>query len=132
MNFDSLRRYCSTLPGSTRDIKWGADEVYSVGAKMFAAFGIEKGKPANVGFKCRPDRFLELTDQDGIIPAPYLARAHWVLVQDAKALSDAAARDLVGESHALIFAKLTRKQQATISSGAKPPRAPPPASPRKR
>ena len=122
MNFESLRKYCATLPGATRDIKWGADEVYSVGAKMFAVFGIERGKPANVGFKCEPDRFLELTDQDGIIPAPYLARAHWVLVQEAKALPDAAARELVRESHALIFAKLTKKQQATIS-GAGPARA---------
>ena len=117
MNFESLRKYCATLPGATRDIKWGADEVYSVGAKMFAAFGIEGGKPANVGFKCEPDRFLELTDQAGIIPAPYLARAHWVLVEDAKALSDTSARELVRESHALLFAKLTKKQQATISGG---------------
>ena len=115
VNFESLRKYCATLPGATRDIKWGADEVYSVGAKMFAAFGIERGRPANVGFKCEPDRFLELTDQNGIIPAPYLARAHWVLVQDAKALSDMAARDLVRASHALIFSKLTKKQQTTIS-----------------
>ena len=118
MNLESLRKYCATLPGATRDIKWGADEVYSVGAKMFSVFGIEKGKPANVGFKCGPDRFLELTDQDGIIPAPYLARAHWVLVRDAKALSDATARDLVRASHALIFAKLTKKTQASISAAA--------------
>ena len=95
MNLDSLRKYCATLPGATRDIKWGADEVYSVGGKMFAAFGLEKGKAANAGFKCDPERFLELTDQPGIIPAPYLARAHWVLVQDPKALTDAAARELV-------------------------------------
>ena len=44
MNIDSLRKYCATLPGATRDIKWGADEVYSVGAKMFAVFWIERGK----------------------------------------------------------------------------------------
>jgi predicted DNA-binding protein (MmcQ/YjbR family) len=121
MNFESLRKYCATLPGATRDIKWGADEVYSVGAKMFSVFGTEKGKPANVGFKCEPNRFLELTDQDGIVPAPYLARAHWVLVQDAKALSDSVARELVRESHALIFAKLTKQQQAAIcAAGPKP------------
>jgi predicted DNA-binding protein (MmcQ/YjbR family) len=93
LNFESLRRYCATLARRDPRHQWGADEVYSVGAKMFSVFGIERGKPANVGFKCDPDRFLELTDQDGIIPAPYLARAHWVLVQDAKALSDATARE---------------------------------------
>jgi predicted DNA-binding protein (MmcQ/YjbR family) len=118
MNFESLRKYCATLPGTTRDIKWGADECYSVGGKMYAVFGIERGKPANVGFKCEPERFLELTDQQGIIPAPYLARAHWVLVQDGKALADAVARELVARSHGLIFAKLTRKAQSAIAAAA--------------
>ena len=115
MNFDSLRRYCTKLPGATRDIKWGADEVYSVGGKMFAVFCVERGMAKTASFKCDPERFLELTDQPGIVPAPYLARAHWVQLQDAKALPDAAARELVGRSRALVFAKLTRKEQASLS-----------------
>ena len=116
MNLDSLRKYCATLPGATRDIKWGADEVYSVGAKMFAVFWVEQGKAKNASFKCDPERFLELTDQEGIVPAPYLARAHWVQVSEAKALPDGAARELVLRSHALVMAKLTRKEQAAISA----------------
>jgi predicted DNA-binding protein (MmcQ/YjbR family) len=123
MNFDTLRKYCAKLPGTTRDIKWGADECYSVGGKMYAVFGLERGRPANVGFKCDPERFLELTDQQGIVPAPYLARAHWVLVQNAKALADTMARDLVTRSHALIFAKLTKKAQASIAAVAPAARA---------
>ena len=92
MNLEALRKFCGGLPGATRDIKWGADEVYSVGAKMFAVFWIDKGKAKTVSFKAGSDRFLELTDLSGIVPAPYLARAHWVHVRDAKALSDADAR----------------------------------------
>ena len=122
LNFETLRKYCATLPGTTRDIKWGADECYSVGGKMYAVFGIERGKPAKVGFKCDPERFLELTDQQGITPAPYLARAHWVLVRDAKALAERAARELVARSHALVFAKLTKKAQATVAAAARPSR----------
>ena len=116
MNLDSLRKYCATLPGATRDIKWGADEVYSVGAKMFAVFWIERGKARTASFKCDPERFLELTDQEGIVPAPYLARAHWVQVRETKALPDGAARELVQRSHALVMAKLTRKEQAAITA----------------
>jgi predicted DNA-binding protein (MmcQ/YjbR family) len=115
MNLDALRKHCATLSGTTRDIKWGADEAYSVGRKMFAVFWIDKGKPKTVSFKCDPERFLELTDQKGIVPAPYLARAHWVQVQDPKALAEAIARDLVARSHDLVFSKLTRKQQAEIA-----------------
>ena len=124
MNLDSLRKYCATLPGATRDVKWGADEVYSVGGKMFAVFCVGRGKATTVSFKCDPERFLELTDQPGVVPAPYLARAHWVQLQDAKALTDAAARELVDRSRALVFAKLTRKEQASIC-------APPPPTHRK-
>ena len=115
MNLEALRKFCGGLPGATRDIKWGADEVYSVGAKMFAVFWIDKGKAKTVSFKAGADRFLELTDLSGIVPAPYLARAHWVQVQDAKALSDADARALVAHSHALVTAKLPKKIRAAFA-----------------
>ncbi len=118
MNLDALRKHCATLPGVTRDIKWGADEAYSVGEKMFAVFWIDKGKARTASFKCDPERVLELTDQSGIVPAPYLARAHWVQVQNAKALTDATARELVTRSHALVLAKLPRKRQAAIVGAA--------------
>ena len=118
MNFDSLRKYCATLPGATMDIKWGADECHCVGGKMFAVFPMTRGKDDSVSFKCDPGRFLELTDVPGIIPAPYLARAHWVRVTDAKALPDTQARELVAHSHALILAKLTRRQREAIGATA--------------
>ncbi len=115
MNLETLRKFCGGLPGATRDIKWGADEVYSVGEKMFAVFWIDKDKAKTVSFKAGADRFLELTDLSGIVPAPYLARAHWVQVQDVKALSDADARALVAHSHALVAAKLPKKIRATLA-----------------
>jgi len=70
MNLDALRKHCATLPGVTRDIKWGADEAYSVGEKMFAVFWIDKGKARTVSFKCDPERFLELTDQSALFRRP--------------------------------------------------------------
>lgn len=117
MNFDSLRKYCATLPGATVDVKWGADECHCVGGRMFAVFGVAKRKAGNVSFKCEPSRFLELTDVPGIVPAPYLARAHWVQIEDGKAVSDAQARELVAHSHALVMAKLTRHERETIREG---------------
>jgi predicted DNA-binding protein (MmcQ/YjbR family) len=69
-----------------------------------------------VSFKCDPGRFLELTDLPGVVPAPYLARAHWVQVADAKALADKQARELVARSHALIMAKLTRREREAIAA----------------
>ena len=126
MNLEALRKFCGGLPGATRDIKWGADEVYSVGAKMFAVFWLDKTKAKTVSFKAGSERFLELTDRSGIVPAPYLARARWVQVQSVKALSDADACALVTHSHALVAAKLPTKIRAALvdaSHGKSAPRS---------
>ncbi len=120
MTLDPLRAFCSTLPGATMDVKWGADEVYSVGGKMFAVFRIDGGRARHLSFKCDPARFLELTDLPGVVPAPYLARAHWVQVKDPKALPRAQLDALVADSHARVLAKLPRRAQAAVAGAAVP------------
>jgi predicted DNA-binding protein (MmcQ/YjbR family) len=113
MDFEAAKALCRTFPGSTEDIKWGADIVFSVGLKMFAVTGGDV--PAKgMSFKVDDERFLELTDRAGIIPAPYLARAKWVYVENAKALSDKEAAALLRRSYELVFAKLTKKLQREI------------------
>lgn len=115
MNFESAKTLCRTFTGVTEDTKWGNDLVFSVGEKMFAVTNL--GEATGMSFKVEDDRFLELTDRPGIIPAPYLARAKWVYVEDAKALGDAEAAELLRRSYELVFAKLTRKLQREISGG---------------
>jgi len=114
MNLAKLPTFCATLRDVQSDVKWGADLCFTIDAKMFAVFGTRDGKPTNLGFKCDPERFLEFTDQPGIIPAPYLARAHWVLVEDPKALSDADAKALIRHSYALIVGKLSKRRQREL------------------
>ena len=117
-----IHKFCKALPGSTFDIKWGKDECYSVGGKMFAVigpggtYGGSKSAAWSIGFKVDDNRFLELTDVEGIIPAPYMAKHKWVLVQDPKALSDAELAELVKRSHALIVSKLPKKTQAKLTA----------------
>jgi predicted DNA-binding protein (MmcQ/YjbR family) len=112
MDYEKVKVVCRSLPGVTEDIKWGADLVFSVGGKMFAAMAAEN--PDAVSFKVDDDRFLELTDRPGIIPAPYLARAKWVYIEDLKSISDAEAAELLKRSYELVFAKLTKKMQREI------------------
>ena len=113
MNFHTALALCHSFPGVTTDTKWGNDLVFSVGEKMFAVTNL--GEPEGFSFKVDDDRFLELTDREGIIPAPYLARAKWVYVEDAKALSDEEAAQLLRRSYELVFGKLTKKVQREIS-----------------
>ena len=106
-----VKAFCLALPGATHDVKWGKDHCYSVGDKMFAVIGPD----GSMSFKVDDNRFLELTDREGFIPAPYMAKHKWVLVQDVKDVAEAELKALVKRSHELIFAKLSRKAQREIA-----------------
>lgn len=122
MNSDSLLKFCASLPHVKLDLKWGHVMACCVHEKMFALFGVdENGKTEKYSFKADPERFLELTDRQGLIPAPYLARAKWVAVVEDKALSQAEAKALLQHAHALIVRKLPKYIQQEIASGMQAP-----------
>lgn len=108
----TLRAVCASLPAATQDVKWGEVLVFSVGNKMFATTHLDGGD--GFCFKVDDDRFLELTDRPGIIPAPYLARAKWVQITNTKTLSREETTALVKRSYQLVFSKLTKKLQREI------------------
>lgn len=113
--FAKLAEHAMSLPGATQDIKWGADWVASVGGKMFLAGGSPDPRGWKAcSFKADAHRFLELTGLPGFAPAPYLARAGWVSLQDPKALPLPELKALVARSHALVAAGLTKKLQREL------------------
>jgi predicted DNA-binding protein (MmcQ/YjbR family) len=118
MTFAALKKHALSLPGAEPDLKWEVDWTACVGGRMFLIGGPEPGPWRGVSFKVDPHRFLELTGIAGIEPAPYLARAQWVQVKDPKALPLAELKALVTRSHALIAAKLTRKQRDALGLAA--------------
>lgn len=65
-------------------------------------------------FKCSDISYSLLTQQEGMIPAPYLARAKWVQMEEEGALSDADLKAYIEAAHKIIAAKLTRKQQKEL------------------
>ncbi|MGH7243815.1 MAG: MmcQ/YjbR family DNA-binding protein [Phycisphaerales bacterium] len=107
-----LRDFCRTLPGTTEDIKWGDDLVFSVGKKMYACFDLEN--PHEIGFKCDEDEFDALTEMPGIIPAPYAAKYGWVKITKRGALSPTKLKALITKSHVLVASCLPKKTQAKL------------------
>ncbi len=98
-------------PGVGSDIKWHDDRAYSVGGKMFAVYCFQGSNAGQVSFKVDHERFLELTDRHGVIPAPYLARAHWVSVLPSSAMAREELVGLLRGSYEMVRSKLTRKVQ---------------------
>ena len=114
MSFAAIRKYCASLPCATYDVKWGADHVYSVGAKMFCVTHENDQGVANASFKVDDDLFLQYTDRAGFIPAPYMARNKWVQVQDLKSVSDGELKALIKRSQELVAMKLTKKLRTQL------------------
>ena len=114
MTTDQLREFCKELPGVTEDIKWDNDLCFSVGKKMFAVTGIENAE-GGISVKTTPEKFAELTERPGIRPAHYVARYHWVTVEDPDAVSDDGLRQLIRESYQLVFDKLPSKLKKSIN-----------------
>jgi len=116
MTVARLEALCGRLPGATRDIKWGADLVFSVGGKMFAVTPVEGSEVSRLAFKVPDGRFLELTDQPGIIASPYLARARWVSVVEPWRFATAELAAHIETSYGLVRARLTKKMQAELGA----------------
>jgi predicted DNA-binding protein (MmcQ/YjbR family) len=108
MNIDQLRNFCLSMPHATEDVKWGDDLCFCVGEKMFCVTGLDSPE-AGVSIKCRPEVFAELIELDGITPARYMARYHWVTVEQTSGLPSARLKELIGESYQMVFDKLPAK-----------------------
>lgn len=129
MDIDYVRAVCLAQPHATEHVQWGSDLVFKVAGKMFAVMNLEPG-PVAVSFKTAPEQFAELVEQPGIIPAPYLARAHWVALEEFRALPAAELRARLEESYRLVVERLPKAARAALSAPAKP--ASPPARRRSR
>jgi predicted DNA-binding protein (MmcQ/YjbR family) len=112
MDIEVLRKFCLSLPAATEDIKWGNDLVFSVGGKMFCVAGLEQ--PYKFSFKVSDEEFEELSNTDGFIPAPYMARAKWVLVANPSKLNKKEREHYIKESYELVKAKLSKKERSTL------------------
>jgi predicted DNA-binding protein (MmcQ/YjbR family) len=115
MTIDQLRKYCSTLPHVTEDVKWGNDLCFLIAGKMFCVASLDPREGNRVSFKCTPEDFAEFTERDGIIPAPYMARNLWVSLEKWSALRDQEIKAAVAKSYGLVKAKLPKKIQQKLA-----------------
>jgi predicted DNA-binding protein (MmcQ/YjbR family) len=86
MSIDRTRAFLLSLPRVEETLQWDRLVYWvldkAVGGKMFAMVEPEPGGRQVIAFATPPDRYPELLEIEGIQPAPYLARAHWIAVED--------------------------------------------------
>ncbi len=114
MDIEKVRALCLSFPHVTEVVLWGNDLVFKIGGKMFAVTGLEAASDHCLSFKCTPEEFAELVERDGIVPAPYVARYHWVALQSFSVLSDRELKALLRNAYDLVLAKLPKKVKAQL------------------
>ena len=112
MDNERVRALCMALPHVTETVNWGHHLVYwvgdrDIGGKMFAMTDLD----GHAG----PERFHELLETDGVIPAPYMARAYWVTIERWDALRPREYEDELRRAHGLIYAKLPKRTQGILN-----------------
>jgi predicted DNA-binding protein (MmcQ/YjbR family) len=120
MDNESVRAYCLSFPHVTEEILWGADLVFKIGGKMFTVIGLDAGSDHRMSFKATPEKFAELIERNGIVPAPYVAKYHWVALERFNALSEKELKSLVQTAYDLVFEKLPKKAKAGLGTGDTP------------
>jgi predicted DNA-binding protein (MmcQ/YjbR family) len=113
MNVDSIRRFCLSFPAAEENLQWGDDLCFKVGRKIFAILAVDS-LPPKLCFKCTPEKFAELVEQEDIIPAPYVGRYKWVLLQRLDVLRKTELEDLIRESYAMVLAKVPKKRPCSL------------------
>jgi len=114
---DWVRSFCLSLPHTTEDVQWEHDLLFRIAGKIFCVANLEPGLvPTKLAFKCTPETFAELVEVEGIIPAPYMARNHWVAITDLDALRQDQIKDFVRVSYSLVRERLPKKTQANLAA----------------
>jgi len=117
MDIDAIRRHCLGFPHATENVQWGCDLCFKVDGKLFAVAPLEVA-PVKLSFKCTPEKFVELCERPGIIPAPYMARAQWVALESLSAVPHDELRELLAQSYELVWERLPKKRREALASAA--------------
>ena len=120
MDNERIRAICMGLPHVAETLNWGNILVYWVGdrdlgGKMFALTNADGTGDVVLAFHCGAERFHELLENEGIQPAPHLARAWWVALERWNSLKPREIEQELACAHALIYEKLPKRTKAALA-----------------
>ncbi len=125
MDVEAIRAFLLSLPHVAETMQWGDNLVFwvgdkAIGGKMFAVLNLDYVKNSQViGYAAGPERYADLLEIDGVTPAPYMARMHWVAVRAWSVFRPSQWKSELTAAHNLIYTKLPVRTKAAL---ALPPR----------
>jgi predicted DNA-binding protein (MmcQ/YjbR family) len=119
MDAERIRAYILTLPHAVETMQWGANLVFwvgdkTIGGKMFALVNLDGDGKGVISYAAGPQRYSELLEIEGIIPAPYMARIYWVAVERWSVFRTTEWEQELSAAHTLTFNKLPPRTRAVL------------------
>jgi predicted DNA-binding protein (MmcQ/YjbR family) len=120
MDNERIRAICLALAHVSETVNWGHHLVYwvgdrDIGGKMFAMTDLDGTGTGVLWFHAGSERFHELVETEGIIPAPYLAKAGWVAVERWDILRAREYEEELRRAHELVYAKLPKRTKTVLA-----------------
>jgi predicted DNA-binding protein (MmcQ/YjbR family) len=120
MDVERTRAYLLTLPHAVETMQWGANLVFwvgdkAIGGKMFALINLDGDGRAVISYSAGPERYSELLEIEGIIPAPYMARIHWVAVERWNVFRTSEWEQQLRAAHEITLNKLPPRTRAALA-----------------
>ena len=119
MDIERVRSYLLSLPHVLETAQWGGLVFWvgdkAIGGKMFALIHLDNEGTGVVWFHCGAERYQELLETEGIIPAPYMAKAHWVTVERWDVLRARQWEDELRAAHELVYERLPKRVKTVLA-----------------
>ena len=120
MDNERVREFCLGLPHVAEAVGWGHHLVFwvgdkAIGGKMFALIHLDDAGTGVLWFHAGTERYPELLEIEGIIPAPYMAKAHWVTVERWDAMRQREFEAELRNAHTLVYEKLPKRVKTVLA-----------------
>jgi predicted DNA-binding protein (MmcQ/YjbR family) len=120
MNAEQVRETLLKLPHVEETMQWGANLVFwvgdkAIGGKMFALVNLDDDGKGVISFAAGQERYPELLEIDGVIPAPYMARIFWVALTRWDAIPSRELIGLLAHGRDLVHAKLPKRTKDVLA-----------------
>jgi predicted DNA-binding protein (MmcQ/YjbR family) len=117
---ERIRAYILTLPHAVETMQWGANLVFwvgdkAIGGKMFALVNLDGDGKAVISYAAGPERYSDLLEIEGIIPAPYMARIFWVAAERWDVFRTSQWEQELLAAHTLTFNKLPPRTRTVLN-----------------
>lgn len=120
MDAEQVREALLKLPHVEETMQWGANLVFwvgdkTVGGRMFALVNLDEDGKGVISFHAGPERYVDLLENDGVIPAPYMARIFWVALTRWDAIPGRELLSLLAQARDLVYAKLPKRTKEVLA-----------------